>query len=86
VGSASPPAEIGDVQTGLRAQIAGASKNNELGNKAGQAARVIYLGALLLTALSLAGFVRALATPGSRAFAAPEPEEADADVRVPLKV
>ncbi len=106
-------AEIGDVQTTLRTQIATAQSTNdpaladlqkqlaaattqretvfkgetlrgvlltsygfsELGNKAGQAATVIYLGVLLLVALSIAGFVHALATPKNKAFAAPEPGE-----------
>lgn len=107
-------AEIGDVQTALRAQIATAQRNgdanvaelqkqladvtaqretvfkgetlrgilltsygfSELGNKAEQAAGIIYLGVLLLTALSIAGFVHALVTPRSKAFAVPEPEDA----------
>ena len=104
-------AEIGDVQTALRAQIATAQANNdpaladmqkqlatlttqretvfkgetlrgilltsygfsELGNKADQASTVIYLGVVLLTLLSIAGFVHALVTPKTKAFAAPEP-------------
>jgi len=104
-------AEIGDVQTGLRAQIVTAQANNdpavadlqkqlatattqretvfkgetlrgilltsygfsELGTKAGQASTVIYLGVILLLALSIAGFVHALVTPRNEAFAAPEP-------------
>ncbi len=104
-------AEIGDVQTALRAQITAAQGTNdpavadlqkqlatlttqretvfkgetlrgvlltsygfsELGNKADQAATVIYMGVLLLVALSIAGFVHALATPKNKAFAAPEP-------------
>jgi hypothetical protein len=45
---------------------------SELGNKADQAASVIFLGVILLTALSIAGFVHALVTPKSAAFAAPE--------------
>ncbi len=45
---------------------------SELGNKAEQAATVIYLGVILLLALSIAGFVHALATPRSEAFAAPD--------------
>ncbi len=116
-------AEIGDVQTALRAQIATAQANNdpalpdlqkqlatlttqretvfkgetlrgilltsygfsELGNKADQAANVIYLGVILLTLLSIAGFVHALVTPKTKAFAAPE--TADAKVtREPVKV
>ena len=47
---------------------------SELGNKADQAASVIYLGVILLTLLSIAGFVHALVTPRTKAFAAPEPE------------
>ena len=103
-------AEIGDVQTDLRAQIAAAQAAgdpavadlqkqlatattqretvfkgetlrgilltsygfSELGNKAAQAATVIYIGVLLLVALSIAGFVHALVTPKNKAFAAPE--------------
>ena len=45
---------------------------SELGNKADQAATVIYLGVILLTLLSIAGFVHALVTPRTKAFAAPE--------------
>jgi hypothetical protein len=45
---------------------------SELGNKADQAASVIFLGVILLTALSIAGFVHALVTPKSAAFAAPD--------------
>jgi len=48
---------------------------SELGNKAAQAATVIYLGVLLLVALSIAGFVHALVTPRNKAFAPPEPGE-----------
>jgi len=107
-------AELGDVQTALRPQIAAAQAGgdpglaglqkqladataqretvfkgetlrgilltsygfSELGNKAQQAATVIYLGAALLLALSLAGLVHAFVTPRSEAFAAPEPEAA----------
>ena len=103
-------AELGDVQTRLRADTAAAQRNNdaavadlqkqladttaaretvfkgetlrgvlltsygfsELGNKAGQAADVIYLGVILLVALSIAGFVHALVPPKTKAFAAPE--------------
>jgi hypothetical protein len=111
-------AEIGDVQTKLRADIATAQKNgdpnvadlqkqladatsqretvfkgetlrgilltsygfSELGNKADQASNVIFLGVILLVALSIAGFVHALVTPKSQAFAAPEtPVPADTD-------
>jgi len=106
-------AEIGDVQTSLRAQIAPAQKNNDpgvadlqkqladlttqretvfkgetlrgilltsygfsvLGTKASQAATVIYMGVILLTLLSIAGFVHAFVTPKSKAFASPTPQE-----------
>jgi hypothetical protein len=47
---------------------------SELGAKAEQASAVIFLGVVLLTALSIAGFVHALVTPRSKGFAAPEPE------------
>jgi hypothetical protein len=47
------------------------------GDKAGQAALVAYLAALLLALLSIAGFVHALVVPKSRAFAAVEPTRAD---------
>jgi len=104
-------AEIGDLQTGLRAQIANAQSAGDpavadlqkqlatatttretvfkgetlrgvlltsygfsvLGDKAAQAATVIYVGVLLLVALSIAGFVHALATPKNKAFAPLEP-------------
>jgi hypothetical protein len=36
---------------------------------------VIYIGVLLLVALSIAGFVHALVTPKNQAFAPPEPGE-----------
>jgi len=45
---------------------------SELGNKAAQAATVIYLGVILLALLSIAGFVHALVTPKSKGFAVPE--------------
>jgi len=45
---------------------------SELGNKADQAATVIFLGVILLSALSIAGFVHALVTPKSKGFAVPE--------------
>jgi hypothetical protein len=104
-------AELGDVQTQLRAQIADAQKTNaanladlqkqladattaretvfkgetlrgllltsygfsEFGTKAGQAATVAYLGAGVLLVLSIFGFIHALVTPKTKAFAAPEP-------------
>jgi hypothetical protein len=46
------------------------------GEKAGQAALVAYLAALLLALLSIAGFVHALVVPKTRTFAAPEPRMA----------
>ena len=55
---------------------------SELGNKADQAATVIYLGVILLTALSIAGFAHALMTPKSKAFAAPEAPVAAAKEKV----
>ena len=104
-------AELGDVQTALRAQIATAQQSgdpaladlqkqlteatsqretvfkgetlrgilltsygfSELGSKADQAANVIFLGTVLLVALSIAGLVHAFVTPKNEAFAAPEP-------------
>jgi hypothetical protein len=45
---------------------------SELGNKADQASNVIFLGAILLVALSIAGFVHAFVTPKSETFAAPD--------------
>ena len=45
---------------------------SELGAKAEQASTVIYLGVILLTALSLAGFAHAFITPKSKGFAVPE--------------
>ncbi|HET7722114.1 MAG TPA: hypothetical protein VFK43_19240, partial [Acidimicrobiales bacterium] len=55
---------------------------SELGNKAEQAATVIYLGVILLTLLSIAGFVHALFTPKDKAFAAPEPAAAKTGKKV----
>jgi hypothetical protein len=46
---------------------------SEFGTKAEQGAVVGYLAALLLALLSIAGFVHALVTPKTKAFAAPEP-------------
>ena len=112
-GNGKTYAEIGDLQTALRAEITTAQANNdpavadlqkqlatlttqretvfkgetlrgilltsygfsELGNKAAQAATVIYLGVTLLFALSIAGFVHAFLTPRNKAFAAPQPDE-----------
>jgi len=45
---------------------------SEFGTKAGQAATVAYLAAGLLLLLALAGFLHALATPRTKAFAPPE--------------
>lgn len=116
-------AEIGDVQSDLRAQIATAQKNNDpvaadlqkqladattqretvfkgetlrgilltsygfsvLGDKAAQAATVIYLSVLLLVGLSMAGFAHALVTPKNETFAAPLPEDAT-PTRRPVRV
>jgi hypothetical protein len=55
---------------------------SELGNKADQAATVIFLGVILLTALSIAGFAHAVVTPRSKAFAAPEPVPAETAKKV----
>ena len=44
-----------------------------LGEKAGQGATVAYLGAALMALLSIAGFVHAAMTPGTKGFAIPEP-------------
>lgn len=117
-------AQLGDVQTALRAQIATATKNGDpavadltkqladvtaqretvfkgetlrgilltsygfsvLGTKAGQAAAVIYLGVVLLSLLSIAGFVHAFVTPRSKAFAAPEPDRTDGASRPTVKI
>jgi hypothetical protein len=46
---------------------------SEFGTKAAQAATVAYLAAALLALLGLAGFVHAVVTPRTRAFAVPEP-------------
>ena len=45
---------------------------SEFGKKAEQGATVAYLAAALLALLSIAGFVHALVTPKTKAFAAPE--------------
>jgi len=113
-------AQLGDVQTGLRAQIVTAQRNNDpgvadlqkrltdtatqresvfkgetlrgilltsygfsvLGTKAAQAATVIYLGVILLLALSVAGFIHALVTPKNAAFAEPDTNDAVTTGRV----
>ncbi len=46
---------------------------SEFGTKAGQAATVAYLAAGLMLLLAIAGFLHALVTPRSQAFAAPDP-------------
>ena len=117
-------AEIGDLQTQLRAQIATAQANQDpgladlqkqladatsqretvfkgetlrgilltsygfgvLGSKAEQAATVIYLGVALLTLLSIAGFIHALVTPKTKAFAAPEPQATEPAGRTKVSV
>jgi hypothetical protein len=56
-----------------------------LGSKADQAATVIYLGVILLVALSAAGFVHALVTPRTKGFALPE-RNGSRPVRTPAKV
>jgi hypothetical protein len=45
---------------------------SEFGTKAGQAATVVYLAGGLLLLLAIAGFLHALVTPRTKAFAAPE--------------
>lgn len=117
-------AEIGDVQTALRAQIATAQRDGDptvadlqkqltdataqretvfkvetlrgilltsfgfsvLGDKEAQAATVIFLGVILLLALSIAGFLHALVTPRNTAFAAPQPDDVDTAARRPVRV
>jgi hypothetical protein len=59
---------------------------SELGAKAEQASAVIFLGVLLLTALSIAGFVHALVTPRSKGFAVPEGNGAGTVAKETLKV
>ena len=104
-------AELGAVQTQLRAQITEAQKNNapnladlqkeltdttaaretvfkgetlrgllltsygfsEFGTKAAQAATVAYFAAGLMFILAIFGFIHALVTPKTKAFAATEP-------------
>lgn len=108
--------ELGDVQTGLRAQIADAQAAESadlpalqkqladvtaqretvfkgetlrgvlltsygfsvLGQKGAQFATVAFAAAALMALLSFAGFVHALATPRSQAFAPPTPPAAEA--------
>jgi hypothetical protein len=52
---------------------------SEFGTKAGQAATVAYLAAGLMLLLAVAGFLHALVTPRSKAFAAPDPEPSRID-------
>ena len=59
---------------------------SELGAKADQAASVIFMGVILLTALSIAGFVHALVTPRTKGFAVPETNGAGVVNRESLKV
>jgi uncharacterized protein YggU (UPF0235/DUF167 family) len=59
---------------------------SELGAKADQAASVIFLGVILLTALSIAGFVHALVTPKSKGFAVPELDGSGVVKKETLKV
>jgi hypothetical protein len=46
-----------------------------LGEKAAEAARFVFIGAVLLALLAIAGFVHALLTPKTRAFAPVLPEQ-----------
>ena len=46
---------------------------SEFGTKAAQAATVVYLAGGLLLLLAIAGFLHALVTPRTKAFAVPEP-------------
>lgn len=59
---------------------------SELGAKAEQASTVIYLGVILLTALSLAGFAHAFITPKSKGFAVPEANGTGVAKKETLKV
>jgi hypothetical protein len=52
---------------------------SEFGTKAGQAATVAYLAADLILLLAIAGFLHALVTPRSKAFAAPDLEPSRID-------
>jgi hypothetical protein len=52
---------------------------SEFGTKAGQAATVAYLAAGLMLLLAIAGFLHALVTPRSKAFAAPDLEPSRID-------
>jgi hypothetical protein len=52
---------------------------SEFGTKAGQAATVAYLAAGLLLLLAIAGFLHALVTPKTKAFAAPDQEPSRID-------
>jgi hypothetical protein len=45
---------------------------SEFGTKAAQAATVVYIAAVLMLLLSIAGLVHAYVTPKDKAFAAPE--------------
>jgi hypothetical protein len=52
---------------------------SEFGTKAGQAATVAYVAAGLVLLLAIAGFLHALMTPASKAFAAPDAEPSRID-------
>jgi hypothetical protein len=54
-----------------------------LGEKGAQGATVAYVAAALLTLLSIAGFVHALVTPKTKAFAAPEAVATNGAAKVP---
>jgi hypothetical protein len=58
---------------------------SEFGTKAAQAATVAYLTAALLLLLAIVGFLHALATPRTKAFAAPEPQSS-ATAKRPIAV
>ncbi len=47
---------------------------SEFGRKAGQAAVVAYLAAILMALMSIAGFIHAFVTPRSRAIGVPGPQ------------
>src|SRR5262245_6013369 len=55
----------------LRGVLLTAYGFGELGAKAGQAALVAYLAAVLMLVLSIFGFIHAMVTPATQAFAAP---------------
>jgi hypothetical protein len=65
----------------LRGVLLTAYGFSELGGKAGQAAIIAYLAAALMLLLSVFGFIHAMVTPGTKAFAAPERSESKPMVR-----